>query len=145
MKKLTSEKRNKIIYWIFTLWLSLGMVSTGIVQLMQTKEETDMFTHLGFPLYLLTIIGICKMLGTIVVLLPKLPLLKEWTYAGFFFTMLGAVVSHLIMNDPMSEIFPPLLLLALTMISWYFRPSDRKILVVKQSLIEGSNTVVGTL
>jgi len=79
---------------------------------------------------LLTIIGICKLLGVIVVLIPKFPLLKEWTYAGFFFTMSGAVVSHLIMNDPMNEVFPPLLLLALTMISWYFRPADRKIVLV---------------
>ncbi len=126
MKKITPEKRNKIIYWIFTLWLSLGMVSTGIVQLMQTKEETDMFTHLGFPLYLLTIIGICKMLGVVAVLIPRFPLLKEWTYAGFFFLMSGAVVSHLIMGDLMNEVFPPLLLVILTMISWYFRPADRK-------------------
>jgi uncharacterized membrane protein YphA (DoxX/SURF4 family) len=129
--KWSSEKRNKIIYWIFTLWLSLGMVSTGIVQLMQTKEETDMFNHLGFPLYLLTILGVCKLLGVIAVLIPRFPLLKEWTYAGFFFTMSGAVVSHLIMKDPMNEVFPPLLLVFLTMISWYFRPDGRKIIPVK--------------
>jgi len=128
--KMTSEKRNRIIYWIFTIWLSLGMVSTGIVQLLHTKEEADMFTHLGFPLYLLTIIGVCKMLGVIVVLIPGFPLLKEWTYAGFFFTMAGAVVSHVIMSDPMNEVFPPLLLLVLTMISWYFRPAGRRIVSV---------------
>src|SRR6187551_2676934 len=101
--KSKSEKRNKIIYWIFTLWLSLGMVSTGIVQLLKTKEETDMFMHLGFPIYLLTIIGVSKILGVIAVLIPRTPLLKEWAYAGFFFTMAGAVISHLIMGDPANE------------------------------------------
>ena len=131
--KITPEKRNKIIYWIFTLWLSLGMVSTGIVQLMQTKEETDMFTHLGFPLYLLTFLGASKMLGTIVVLIPGFSLLKEWAYAGFFFMMSGAVASHIIMGDPMNETFPPVLLLMLTMISWYFRPANRKLVTVKYS------------
>jgi len=128
MKKFTTEKRNKIIYWIFTLWLSLGMVSTGIVQLLKTKEESDMFIHLGFPIYLLTIIGVSKILGVIAVLVPRTPLLKEWAYAGFFFTMAGAVISHLIMGDPANEVFPPLLLLILTMISWYFRPAGRKLI-----------------
>jgi len=129
-KKFTKEKRNKIIYWIFTLWLSLGMVSTGLVQLMKTKEEADMFTHLGFPLYFLTIMGVSKMLGVIAVLIPRFPLLKEWAYAGFFFSMSGALISHLWMGDPMNEVFPPLLLLALTMISWYFRPADRRVIPV---------------
>ena len=70
-------KRNKIIYWIATLWLSLGMVSTGVVQLLKVKEEADMFTHLGYPLYLLTILGAWKMLGVVAVLIPKFALLKE--------------------------------------------------------------------
>jgi len=132
-KKFTAEKRNKIIYWFFTLWLSLGMVSTGLVQLLKTKEETEMFAHLGYPAYLLTVIGICKMLGVVAVLIPKFPVLKEWAYAGFFFSMSGAVISHLLMGDPMKEVFPPLLLLALTIISWYFRPDSRKIIPVKYS------------
>jgi uncharacterized membrane protein YphA (DoxX/SURF4 family) len=84
-------KRSKIIYWIATIWLALGMVSTGIVQLIKMKEEEAMFTHLGYPAYLLTILGIWKILGVIAILVPKFPLLKEWAYAGFFFAMSGAV------------------------------------------------------
>ena len=61
-------KRNKIIYWIATVWLALGMVSTGIVQLLRMKDEADMMTHLGYPLYILTILGIWKMLGVVVAL-----------------------------------------------------------------------------
>ncbi len=79
------NKRNKIIYWIATVWLALGMVSTAIVQLIKMKEETGMMIRLGYPLYFLTIIGIWKILGVIAVLIPKFPLLKEWAYAGFFF------------------------------------------------------------
>jgi uncharacterized membrane protein YphA (DoxX/SURF4 family) len=130
-KKFTVEKRNKIIYWIFTLWLSLGMVSTGLVQLLKTKEETDMFTHLGYPTYFMTIMGVSKILGVIAVLIPRFQLLKEWAYAGFFFSMSGAVISHLLMSDPFNEVFPPILLLALTLISYYFRPNSRKIVPVK--------------
>ena len=123
------KKRNKIIYWIATLWLALGMVSTGAVQLLKQKSGAggvDSITQLGYPEYFLTILGIWKLLGTIAILIPKFPLLKEWAYAGFFFAMSGAIFSHLIMHNPMSEIFPALLLLILTLVSWYFRPLNRK-------------------
>jgi|SRR5688572_3863811 len=123
-------KRNKIIYWIATIWLALGMVSTGIVQLMRSKEDVDMMTRLGYPVYFLTIIGVWKILGVIAILIPKFPLLKEWTYAGFFFLMSGAVISHLIVGDAAKELFGPLLLIILTMVSWYFRPADRKVIPV---------------
>ncbi|HEY9048445.1 MAG TPA: DoxX family protein [Ohtaekwangia sp.] len=123
-------KRNKIIYWIATIWLALGMVSTGVVQLLQVKEEVDMMTHLGYPLYFLIILGVWKLLGVIAVLIPKFPLLKEWAYAGFFFAMSGAVLSHLASGDGAKEFFGPTLLIVLTIISWYFRPADRKVISV---------------
>lgn len=125
-------KRNKIIYWIATLWLALGMLSTGIGQLFNLKGQggADMMAHLGYPLYLLTILGVWKMLGVIAVLVPKFPLLKEWTYAGFFFAMSGAAFSHIAIGDPVVELFPSLLLLILTAVSWYFRPADKKIIAV---------------
>jgi len=123
-------KRNKIIYWIATLWLALGMLSTGIVQLIKMEEEATMIKHLGYPLYILTILGIWKILGVVAVLIPKFPLLKEWAYAGFFFAMSGAVFSHLACGDSAKEFFGPVLLIILTFVSWYFRPSDRKIISV---------------
>lgn len=124
-------KKNKIIYWIATIWLSLGMLSTGIVQLLRTEDEVEMMTRLGYPVYFLTILGIWKILGVVAVLLPKFPVLKEWAYAGFFIAMSGAIVSHLINGDEAKEIFGPALLLILTIVSWYFRPADRKLILVK--------------
>lgn len=123
-------KRNKIIYWIATVWLSLGMVSSGIVQLLKVKEEVAMMTHLGYPLYFLTLLGIWKIMGVAAVLIPKFALLKEWAYAGFFFAMSGAVFSHLVAGDGAKEFFGPILLLILTAVSWYFRPADRKIIPI---------------
>ncbi|MCF2497622.1 DoxX family protein [Dyadobacter chenhuakuii] len=120
-------KRNKIIYWIATVWLSLGMVSSGAVQIIKLKEEVDMMTHLGYPVYFLTVIGVWKMLGVVVVLLPRLPLVKEWAYAGFFLTMSGAVFSHMAAGDGAKEFFGPILLIVLTVVSWYFRPASRKL------------------
>jgi hypothetical protein len=125
-------KRNKIIYWISTLWLSLCMFSTGSVQLFKVKQEVDFITHLGYPGYFLTLLGSLKILGVVAVLIPKFPLLKEWAYAGFFFAMSGAVYSHLAFGDPVNQIFPSFLLLILTVLSWYFRPADRKIIFVHQ-------------
>jgi uncharacterized membrane protein YphA (DoxX/SURF4 family) len=122
-------KRNKIIYWIATVWLSLGMTVSGGMQIVKPKEEVEIIcNHLGYPLYFLTIIGIWKLLGVIVVLLPKLPLIKEWAYAGFFFVMSGALASHIYMKDPFSEAFGPCLLITLTIISWYFRPAEAKLI-----------------
>jgi hypothetical protein len=122
------KKRNKIIYWIATGWLALGMLSTGVVQLLKIKTgagDVDSITRLGYPAYLLTILGVCKLLGVVAILLPRLPLLKEWAYAGFFFTMTGAIMSHIVIGS-FNEIFPSVLLLLLTFVSWYFRPADRK-------------------
>ena len=128
--KNTSSKRNKIIYWIATIWLCLGMVSSGIVQFIKLKEEVDLFTHLGYPIYFLTILSIWKFLGVIAVLVPKLPLVKEWAYAGFFIAMTGAVISHIAVGDGLKESFGPVLLIVLTVVSWYFRPADRRIVTM---------------
>lgn len=119
-------KRNKIIYWIATIWLSLGMLSTGIVQLIKMEDEVTMIKNLGYPVYILTLLGVWKILGVIAVLVPKFPLIKEWAYAGFFFAMSGAVFSHLANGDAGKDFFGPILLLVLTFVSWYFRPADRK-------------------
>jgi len=123
-------KRNKIIYWVATLWLALGMLSTGIVQIIKMKEEIDMMKHLGYPAYFLTILGVWKILGVIAILIPKTPLLKEWTYAGFFFAMSGAVFSHLACGDGAKDFFGPVLLLVLIIVSWYFRPEERKLISI---------------
>jgi hypothetical protein len=128
---LSAGKAGKIIYWVSTLWLALGMLSSAIVQLMKMDEEVQMFTHLGYPVYFLILLGVWKISGVIVILLPGLPLLKEWAYAGFFFAMSGAVFSHVALGDDVKDLFGPVLLLVLTILSWYFRSADRKITAVK--------------
>jgi len=121
------NRKRTLIYWIATAWLSLGMVSSGVVQLIQMPEERAMMEHLGYKAYVLPLLGIWKLLGVLAILLPRLPLLKEWAYAGFFFAMSGAVVSHAALGDAASEFIGPVLLLVLTLLSWYFRPDNRKI------------------
>ncbi len=121
------SKRNKIIYWISTVWLALGMLSSGIIQVMQLDFEVEAMTHLGYPVYFMTIIGIWKILGTIAILVPKYPLLKEWAYAGFFFMMTGAVYSHIANGDGFGMAIPAMLLVVLTVVSSWFRPEGRRL------------------
>ncbi len=125
---MKSRKVHNIIYWIATCWLALGMLSAAIVQIMKMQSEIDLVTHLGYPIYFLMILGVSKILGVIAVLLPRFPIVKEWAYAGFFFTMVGAIISHLSVGDGIVEIVPAALLLVLTLVSRYFRPMSRKAL-----------------
>lgn len=132
-------RRNNIIYWIATIWLASGMFASGMLQLSKAEVEGALsppgvygIKQLGYPVYFLTLIGIWKVLGVIAILIPKSPLLKEWAYAGFFFLVTGAVFSHIAAGHEIKEIFPSLLLLALTIISWYFRPAGRKLAAVTQ-------------
>jgi uncharacterized membrane protein len=121
------EKRNKIIYWVATGLLSVGMFSSGIMQIMHVKELEDIMVHLGYPLYMMYILGVWKILGVIAVLLPGFKLVKEWAYAGLFFTMTGALVSHLILGDGGKAILGPLFQTIFIVSSWYFRPANRKL------------------
>ena len=138
-RNLPAGKAGKIIYWISTIWLALGMAATGIQQLFHMKVEGALappgvygITQLDYPVYLLTILGVWKVLGVVALLIPKFPLLKEWAYAGYFFLLTGAIFSHIAMGHSVSELFPSVLLLVLLVVSWYFRPADRKLILVNQ-------------
>jgi len=120
------SKRNKIIYWIATLWLCLGMVSTALTQIFASGSEGAFTNGLGYPDYFVKLIACWKLAGVVVLLIPRLPGIKEWAYAGFFFLTTGAMYSHIATGQPLSQIFPALLLLVLTVISWAFRPAKYK-------------------
>lgn len=121
------KKRDKIIYWVATVWLCLGMASSAIVQLIPLEEELTRMGELEYPSYFLTIIGVWKVFGIIAVLVPGFSLVKEWAYAGFFFLMSGAIFSHLAVGDGAADYFGPTLLIVLTIVSWYFRPAARRV------------------
>lgn len=124
------RKQDKLIYWVSTGLLALGMLQSGIFSVLRTKEWVDMVIGLGYPAYLLTILGTGKILGVIAILLPQFRLLKEWAYAGFFFAMVGALFSHLAIGDYAAKaIAGPSFQLLFIALSWYFRPEDRKIVL----------------
>lgn len=130
MTNRTSKQQSTkgIVYWITTGLLTLGMLSGGIAQLAGAKWNADGMAHLGYPHYLMAIIGIWKILGVTALLWPGYRLLKEWAYAGFFFVMTGAVVSHLASGDGIKGIIAQSVFVILIMLSWYVRPESRKIM-----------------
>lgn len=128
------KKRDKIIYWIATSFLAFGMLAGGIQQLLQIGGYVDIVSQLGYPIYMLSILGTWKILGVIAILIPGFPLVKEWAYAGFIFAMSGAAISHFTVARSFSEAVPSLILLAVTVVSWYFRPMDRKIVLSKKTI-----------
>jgi len=126
------EKRKLIWYWIITAILSICIFTGGLFQAMQSKEVLQGFKPLGYPTYFISLIGIWKMLGVIAILIPNFKLLKEWAYAGIFFTMTGAVISHIASDDVKVQIISPIVLAVFTLLSWYLRPANRKIISVNQ-------------
>lgn len=101
MKKLTA------IYWILTALAAAFMLMASIPDVLQISAAVDIFTHLGFPAYLLPFIGLAKILGLVVILLPMFQTLKEWAYAGLVFDLIGAFYSHISVGDrPGNWMFP---------------------------------------
>lgn len=124
-------KRSKIIYWVATALLAFGMLISGLQQILHVKEMAGMVTRLGYPPYFMNILGVWKILGVIAILIPGFKLVKEWAYAGFFFAMTGALVSHIATGDyGVKEIIGPFMQTVFIILSWYFRPVDRKIISV---------------
>jgi len=124
------EKRNKIIYWVATALLAIGMLQSGIFAVLRNDQWVKLVTNLGYPVYFLTILGTWKILGVIAILIPKFKLLKEWAYAGFFFAMTGALISHLACGDyAIKAILGPVFQTLFIVLSWYFRPASRKVVV----------------
>ncbi|SFE64630.1 Uncharacterized membrane protein YphA, DoxX/SURF4 family [Bacillus sp. OV194] len=119
-----------ISYWIVTLLVAAAITLSGIGQLMQYGGNVELVTKIGFPLYILTILGIWKVLGAAALIMPGFPRLKEWAHAGIFFLMTGAALSHVFANDYGDygfNIILPLSYGALNMVSWALRPSSRKL------------------
>lgn len=128
-KKVETQPRGKMIaYWTITLLLAAAVMLSGIGQLMQYGGNLELVTNLGYPLYVLTILGIWKVLGAIALVMPGFPRLKEWVHAGIFFLMTGAALSHAFANDYGDygfHIILPLSYAALNIASWALRPMNR--------------------
>ncbi len=114
-------------YWASTSILAFVLLSGGIAGLMARPENVAGMAALGYPAYMLAILGFWKVLGGIALLAPRFPRLKEWAYAGAFFDLTGAAWSHAASGEGASRIFWPAAFALVTLVSWALRPQSRVI------------------
>ncbi len=114
-------KTAKVLYWIFTLLLVLGMLFSGISQLMQTESSKEVMQQLGYPMYLNIILGVAKVLGVLALLQTMWPVLKEWAYAGFTIDFIGAAASMYFAGEGIMSavsVLPFLVVLFVSYFTW---------------------------
>jgi hypothetical protein len=124
---MASQQSKRIAFWIITGFLSFGMVLGGTGQILRLTFNVDGIVHLGYPEYVLPILGIWKVLAVLVILIPNYQLAKEWAYAGLFFLLSGGVISHIASGDSIADTLPVFMFMCLTVASWYLRPANRKL------------------
>lgn len=119
-------KSKPVTYWIATIVISAFMAFVAIAYLTRNARMMSTFASLGYPDYFPAILGVAKLLGVIALLVPGAPHLKEWAYAGFTFTFIGAALSHLASGQSMAAVMPVISLLVLA-VSYATRPADRRL------------------
>jgi DoxX-like family len=115
----------KIAYWVSTGLVAAMSLLAAFAYLSGSPQAVEGFARAGYPQQLRIILGIAKPLGAIALLVPGLPKLKEWAYAGFTFAWISAFVAHYLANDG-AKAFIPVILLALLAVSYVTRPASRQ-------------------
>jgi uncharacterized membrane protein YphA (DoxX/SURF4 family) len=123
-------KNLKIWYWIATIIFALMMIMDGFGGVTQQEAGKEVFKHLGYPMYMLIIVGIAKLLGAVSILQNKYVAIKEWAYAGFAINFIGAFASRALVGDGISLLIPPiigLIIMFIPYILWKKLKSNVKI------------------
>ncbi len=127
-------KKTNILYWTFTgLFATLMLMSAIPDVLVMPLAVEGMHTGLGYPIYFIPFIGVAKVLGAITLVIPGLPKLKEWAYAGLVFDLIGATFSIIAVGKPVGDwifMILPLTLAALSYI-YYHKRQNGKLIPVK--------------
>lgn len=111
-------KRDKIFYWATTGLVATSFLLSSFMYLGQNVELMNSFKALGFPAYFVMLLGVAKLAGSLAIINPWYDMLKEWAYAGFTFTLVGATYTHIATGTPFVA---PVVFLALVGISYFFR------------------------
>ena len=144
MQEDMTMKVKMIGYWTTTIFVTLELLAGGVTDLIHGPEllfvgdpVVLVLSHLGYPVYLLTILGVWKLLGAIALLAPRFPRLKEWAYAGTFFVYVMAAVSWVACGSGLGDLIGPLVFAMLTLASWALRPSSRTLGVIFPAMANG--------
>ena len=111
-------------FWISTALFCAVLGASGVAHFLRLEPIAEAMGVLGYPPYVMTMLGVAKVLGVAAVLAPGLPLLKEWAYAGFSFNLAGASVSHAWAGDPFGA---PAVMLVVGGVSYLLRPESRRL------------------
>src|SRR4030095_12960989 len=120
------SRTSTIAYWVTTVILAAEFAVGGVMDILPLPPFFAILTHLGYPGDFSVILGIWKVLAAAAVLVPRFPRLKEWAYAGMFFTMTGAAVSHLAAGDSAVMLLAPIIFTGFVLASWALRPPYRR-------------------
>ncbi|HEY6375258.1 MAG TPA: DoxX family protein [Edaphobacter sp.] len=118
-------KSKKLVYWIATAFVACIMTISGVLAVAHAPSMMRALAHLGYPVYFSNLLGVAKILGTCVILVPGLARLKEWAYVGFGITIISASYSHLFSGDGFLAL-EPLVTFAALVISYLTRPAGRR-------------------
>lgn len=121
-----AAKTRKIAYWA-TTGLVVFCMTGGIFEMLGVRTTVEGIMRLGYPAYLIPLLGLGKVLAILAILWPGAARLKEWAYAGIVFNMIGATVSHLAHRDGAWITVVTLAITALTLASWALRPESRRL------------------
>jgi hypothetical protein len=115
----------KIVFWGATALVAIEALYGAFTYLTTDPHAVENFRHVGYPQQLRVLLGIAKLAGAIALLVPRLPTLKEWAYAGFTFTWIAATVAHYLAGDGVVTVIP-VVLIGLLAVSYVTRPVDRR-------------------
>jgi len=122
-------KIKTIVYWFATGLLAIDFLAGGALSLLHPAEVLKSIEHLGYPAYFASILGFWKLLGGVALLVPGMPVLKEWAYAGVCFDLTSAAASHAASGDAAPQVAAPLVFAVLAMTSYLLRPCSRTVSV----------------
>ena len=133
----------KSLYWIITGLTAAFMLMASIPDILQLPQAIAIFTHLGYPTYLLPFLGTAKVLAVVAVLVPGFGRLKEWAYAGLVIDLLGAWYSHISVGDPASVWLFPVIGLSLVAASYslYRRTTEHRHKPVENDFVSDQGAV----
>jgi hypothetical protein len=120
-------RRRAVAYWVTTVILATECIVGGALGIIRWPPYLEIMRHLGYPVYLMTIVGLWYALAGFALVGPRLPRLKEWTYAGLVFNYTGAAASHLAVGDGFDRWGGPLIFAGFALASWALRPPARRL------------------
>ena len=126
---LPVSKTRLVLYWVVTVFVCITLIFGALSNFNLVREGYvyGMLDHLGYPRYLAAILGVCKLVATVIFLSSGWLLLKEWAYTGIVILFFGAFVSHVVVGDSFAASVIPLSFGIATIISYLLSPPERRL------------------